>query len=170
MYSMVLMMALGTGVDLPACHRHGGGRHGGHCGGGYACGGGGCGHGGGCGGGYCMGGGYGGGGCAGGVCYGPMGGDGTAVVMASSTEAPATIVVNLPEDARLTIDGNPTTSVTDRRVFVSPSLATGRDFHYTLKAKVTRDGEPMTVEKTVTVRAGEETHVTLDVPTRVASR
>jgi uncharacterized protein (TIGR03000 family) len=165
MYSMVLMMALGAGGEMPACHR--GGRHGGHhghCGGGH-CGGGHCGGGGG---GYCMGGSCGGGGCAGGVCYGGFA-SGNAMALAS-TEASATIVVSLPEDARLTIDGEATTSTSDRRTFVSPSLAVGKDFHYTLKAKVVRDGQPVTLEKTVTVRAGEETRVTLDVPVSVASR
>ncbi len=167
MYSMVLMMALGTGGEMPACHRHGG-HHGGGCGGGHACGGGGggcgggyCGGGGGCGGGMCYG-----GGCAGGMCYG----SGDMGMAMASTEAPATIVVTLPNDARLTIDGTPTSSLSDRRVFVSPSLPMGRDYHYTLTAKVTRDGRPVTIEKKVTVRAGEQTQVTLDVPSRVASR
>jgi uncharacterized protein (TIGR03000 family) len=179
MYSVVLMMALGAGGDLPACHRghggcghrggcHGGGCGGGSCGGGGYCGGGGCG-GGGCGGGYC-GGGYG-GGSAGGACYAYGGyvGTGTAVV---ATEAPATIVVSVPADAKVTIDNNPTTSTSDRRVFVSPSLPLGRDYHYSVQAKVMRDGKPVTVAKTITVRAGEETQVSLDVPatTAVASR
>jgi uncharacterized protein (TIGR03000 family) len=65
MYSVVLMVALGTGGELPACHRCHGGCYGGCYGGGCyggGCYGGGC-YGGGCYGGGCYGGGYGG-------CYG----------------------------------------------------------------------------------------------------
>lgn len=189
MYSVVLVAALATAGDLPAgrcgggCggghhgHRHG--RHGGGCGGGYGgcgggcygggCYGGGC-YGGGCYGGGCYGGGCYGGGCAGGVCYGMSAGYGMAVASAD-TEAPATIVVSLPEDATLSIDDSPTTSTSGQRTFVSPALAAGKDFHYVLKAEVMRDGKAVTIEKTVTVRAGEETRVNLETSaTGVASR
>jgi uncharacterized protein (TIGR03000 family) len=172
MFSTVLMVALTAGVDLPDGHRCGGGRHGCHGGCGSSCGYGGCGYGGGCGGGSCYGGGCGGGycstgGCAGGVCYGGGSGYGVAV---ADTEAPVRIVVSLPDDAKLTIDDYATTSTSGNRTFVSPALALGRDYHYTLKAKVTRDGKPVEVEKKITVRAGEETRVNFDLPTAVAAR
>ena len=51
-----------------------------------------------------------------------------------------------------------------RRVFVSPELPPGKPFHYTLKAEVLRDGKPVAVAERVTVRAGEETRVTLSLP------
>ncbi len=176
MYSVVLLMAMTSSAEMPACHR--GGRHGG-CGGGGGCySGGGCGYGGGgCGYGGCGGyasGGY--GGCssgycsagygAGGVCYGPTVGDALA-----SVDAPATIVVTLPEDAKLSIDDSPTTSTSGNRVFVSPSLPSGREYHYTLRAEVMRDGKAVQLEEKITVRAGEETRVELTLPaTSVASR
>jgi uncharacterized protein (TIGR03000 family) len=49
-------------------------------------------------------------------------------------------------------------------VFVSPALESDKDFSYTLVAKVTRDGESRSITRQVTVRAGEETHVTLEIP------
>src|SRR5205823_11966785 len=58
--------------------------------------------------------------------------------------APATIVVTLPTEAKLTVDGNPTTSTSDRRVFVSPALDRGMEYFYTLKAEVVRDGKTET--------------------------
>jgi uncharacterized protein (TIGR03000 family) len=76
--------------------------------------------------------------------------------------APATIVVTVPADARLTIDGEATTSTSTRRVFVSPALEAGRDYHYTLKAEFVKDGKPVTVSKEIAVQAGNETRVTLD--------
>jgi uncharacterized protein (TIGR03000 family) len=91
----------------------------------------------------------------------------------SSLAAPpaATIVVSLPADAKLSIDDSPTTSTGPSRVFVTPELAPDRDFHYTLKAEVVRDGRPITLQKQVTVRAGQETPVTFTLPaTGVVSR
>jgi len=46
--------------------------------------------------------------------------------------APATLVVSLPADARLIIDGEATTSTTARRTFVSPELAPGKTYSYNL--------------------------------------
>ncbi len=175
-YSVMLMMAMTTGGDAANLGRHGccgesahcGRSHGGgHSGCGYS---GGCGTGGysgGCGTGGCGTGGYGGGysgGCA--TCL--NGACSTTIAMSDS--APATLVVSLPADAVLTIDDQPTTSTSDHRVFVSPNLTTGKDYSYTLKAEVSVNGQSTVVSKVVTVRAGEETQVTLTTPTGVAER
>ncbi len=165
MYSVVLLMAMTSSAEMPACHR------GGRCGGGRhhsGCYSGGC-HRGHCGGGgYCYGGGCAGGACAGGVCYGVTP---TGAATYALADAPATIVVTLPEDAKLSIDDNPTTSTSGSRVFVSPSLPAGQEYHYTLKAEVMRNGKPVTVVEKIAVRAGEETRVELREPaTGVAAR
>lgn len=200
MYSVVLMAALTTSVDLPdiggrrggccGCqggggHRQRGGRHGGR----HGC------HGG-CYGG-CYGGGYGGchGGCYGGCmgmgmgygggCYGMSGhGLGGGVIMPgtvlpSSGEkiqkkpsekketlgpSSATILVELPADAKLRIDNEATTSTGASRAFQSPVLNPGKEYHYTLTAEVVRDGKSIKAEQVVTVKAGEITPVTLTLP------
>lgn len=139
---------------------------------------------------------HGGYGCCGGtVIYGCCGGGciGTVVVPAEKKEmkkeekkeekkttetpkevrasAPATIVVTLPADAKLTIDGAATVSTTARRVFVSPELPAGREFVYTLQAEIVKDGKPVVTTRDVTVRAGAEVAVTLEAGlTGVASR
>ncbi len=198
MYSVVLMMALNTGVEMPAhggrhgCHGCRGGCYGGCCGGG--CYGGGCygggGYGGGCYGGYgggCYGGGGYGGGCYGGGAYygAPAGGvpmippppkkdmpkkDGAPEE--AQLPAPARIVVSLPADATLTIDDAATTSTSAQRTFVTPALNAGSEYQYTLKAEVTRNGERLTTTQKVTVRAGQESRVQLEFPAAasVASR
>jgi uncharacterized protein (TIGR03000 family) len=97
--------------------------------------------------------------CANGVC---------AVNLADT--GAALIVVSLPADAKLTIDGEATTSTSDQRVFVSPSLPTGQEFHYTLKAEIVVNGKTQVVSEVVAVRSGEETRVTLSAPTAVAAR
>jgi uncharacterized protein (TIGR03000 family) len=215
MYSMVLMAALTTGVDVPDLGRRGGG---GGCSGCYGGGGGGGGHGrrGGGGGGCCgcYGGGYGGGcmgmgmgggcmgmgmggGCMGmgmgGGCMGMgMGGGcmgmGGGVIMQGGVQqgtgkgekiqkkpatkgegegmapAPATIVVDLPADAKLLIDDAKTTSTGTSRVFVSPELNPGKAYHYTLKAEVVRNGKPVKMEKVIEVKAGGIAQVQLTLP------
>jgi uncharacterized protein (TIGR03000 family) len=87
--------------------------------------------------------------------------------MVSSTSA--TLVVSLPADARLTIDGQATTSVSSVRTFTSPELQPGRTYVYTLQAVYTRDGEEKTVSKKVHVWAGRTSRVDLN-DTSVASR
>jgi uncharacterized protein (TIGR03000 family) len=72
--------------------------------------------------------------------------------------------VSLPADAKLTIDGKPTVSTSESRVFQSPNLPSGETFYYVLKATVVRSGKTETVTKTVAVRAGEDTRVKLEVP------
>jgi uncharacterized protein (TIGR03000 family) len=80
-------------------------------------------------------------------------------------QAPATIVVNLPADARLTVDDEPTESTGELRVLVSPDLPFNREYHYTLKAEAVRGGQRVNVEKRVAIRAGQKTPVTLTFPT-----
>ena len=176
MYSLVLMMALGNGATLPSIDtaplpdvvsyaRHGhtadrhnchgrGGRHGGHrshgchgcygsscygCYGGYGCA---------CYGGY---GGYG--------AYGAYGSYGSADVSAR-TEASATIVVSLPADAILTVNDQPTTSTSDRRILFSPPLQRdGKEYFYNLKAVINRQGQAIADTKRVNLLAGQETQV-----------
>jgi uncharacterized protein (TIGR03000 family) len=150
-------------------------------GGGYGCMGGGYG---------CMGGGYGcyGGGmygCAGGFgCYGGgmviQGGGGgekkdkTEKIPPPGDEisGPATIVVNLPAEARLMVDGHRTTSTSTQRRLVSPTLQPGREFRYTLTAEIVRDGKTIRESRPVTVRANRETQVqfTFTEATTTASR
>ena len=84
----------------------------------------------------------------------------------TSTDAPATIVVNLPLNAKLFVDDQPTTSQSGRRTFVSPPIPAGQKFQYTLKAEMERDGKPVTETKQVSVEAGKQTQVTFDFNTR----
>jgi uncharacterized protein (TIGR03000 family) len=79
------------------------------------------------------------------------------------------LYVTLPADAKLTIDDTPTVSTSESRLFVSPSLPTGKTFHYVLKATVVRDGKTQTVTKKVAVRAGEDTQVNIEIPAAVAT-
>ena len=169
MKKSILVVALAALLVLADGQLASAGRRGGRggCGGG-GCGGGGCG-GGGCGGyyggrgGYVMGGGGGAyvGGvatCAGGMCS--VGGP----ALAQGNQVQSTLVVNLPADATLTIDDEATASTSGNRVFVTPPLENGREFHYTLKAKIVRDGQVQTTTQRVAVRAGEVSRIELTIP------
>jgi uncharacterized protein (TIGR03000 family) len=80
----------------------------------------------------------------------------------SAATAPATVIVSLPSEAKLSIDGAPTASASERRVFTSPSLEPGKTYHYSLTGELVRDGKTITATKLIEVRAGEETKVSLD--------
>ncbi|HEX4589004.1 MAG TPA: TIGR03000 domain-containing protein [Gemmataceae bacterium] len=190
MYSVVLMMAMTTQPDAAAFGKHGGchggrggklGKHRGHggccgcCGGGY---------GGGCYGGGCYGGCMGYGGCTGygGGCWGggymiapstapagpPPTGPAPKPAGGTMLSAPATIVVSLPADATLKVDGAPTKATSDLRAFATPVLPIGQVYHYTLTAAIVRDGQPMTATQQVTVRGGETSRV--EIPANVFGR
>lgn len=81
----------------------------------------------------------------------------------------AKLYVTLPANAKLTIDGTPSVSTSETRVFESPSLTPGKTFYYVLKATVVRDGKTETVTKEVVVRAGEETRVKIEIPETAAA-
>jgi len=142
-------------------------------------------HGGSCYGGGCYGGGYVSAcGCCGTVSYGCVGGammgapattGGEGVKPVDGTRkpgtdaflsVPATIVVSLPADATLTVDGVVTKSTTGVRRLVTPALPAGETYTYTLEAKV---GE-LVATQTVVVRAGEETAIALNPGKSVVSK
>jgi uncharacterized protein (TIGR03000 family) len=79
------------------------------------------------------------------------------------------LVVSLPEDAKLTIDDHQTTSTSAERVFTTPPLEEGKDFHYTLKAQVVRDGEVRSIVREVTIRSGQRAEVSLEEPGAAAA-
>lgn len=185
MFSVVLATMMTTGTAAPAwglrgchgCHGCSGyscagcyGCYGCYGGGGYGCGG--CT--GGCSGWSCWGGawsGYGCHGCSGYGCYGSYYGcsgchgcygghasyyghesHGYAAVAA---QQPATLQVSLPADAALTVEGQTSKQTTPVRTLVTPALAAGQEYVYTLKAEVMRDGKPVTESKDVRFRAGD---------------
>jgi uncharacterized protein (TIGR03000 family) len=92
-------------------------------------------------------------------------------VASAPVDTTATLVVNLPADAKLTVDDHPTTSTSARRVFTTPALRQGDEYYYNLKAQVERDGKTVTLGKQAIVRAGQQTEVSFDFAgTKVAQQ
>jgi uncharacterized protein (TIGR03000 family) len=129
---------------------------------------------GGCCGGYgCCGGCYGGwGGCYGcsGCCGGVVAYQPASVAPATSAPAApatkttalatqATVVVKLPADATLFIDGERANLTSDTRSFLTPALEAERDYVYTMKVEATRNGEVVSRTERVLVHAGRTTRV-----------
>ena len=76
--------------------------------------------------------------------------------------APATLTVNLPVNAKLSIDETVTSpKAVTTRVFETPVLKGGRDYSYTLTAEFVHEGKPVVVTKKVAIRAGAEISVTM---------
>jgi uncharacterized protein (TIGR03000 family) len=74
----------------------------------------------------------------------------------------ATVVVHLPADANLYVDGQRANLTSKTRSFVTPELQQGEDYYYTVKAEVRRDGVSKEQSQRVFVRAGTVAHVNLD--------
>ena len=79
------------------------------------------------------------------------------------------IVVTVPVDAKLYADGQATSLTGSERAFLTPDIATGRDFQYTLKVEYAVNGEPKSASKQVIVRAGHRTAVDFTAPVEKAS-
>jgi uncharacterized protein (TIGR03000 family) len=68
--------------------------------------------------------------------------------------------VNLPAEAQLFVDDQPTKSTTARRVLESPRLKPGNSYSYLLRAEIQREDRKYQQVKKVNVRAGQTTAVT----------
>jgi uncharacterized protein (TIGR03000 family) len=116
-------------------------------------------------------------GCYGGGCHGVVSHSchgchgGTAMPPADKgIPAPATLVVTLPADARLTIQGVETRSTASERTFISPALQPGQEYQYVLEATLTRHGKTEKKVEKVSVWAGRESKINIQFPTSVATR
>jgi uncharacterized protein (TIGR03000 family) len=105
-------------------------------------------------------------GCYGGVIVAPVGPEVPKVMPKKvGSLAPATIVVSLPANATLTVDGTPTTSTSAQRTLVTPALEDGT-YVYTLRAQF----EGQTQTQDVQVRAGQISQAQFSFPQAVVSR
>lgn len=79
-----------------------------------------------------------------------------------STSAPARLTVQLPADARLWVDGTVCPLTSDMRSFNTPALAPGRQYFYTLRMEVEREGRTLSTSRRVFVAAGQAVSVDLN--------
>jgi uncharacterized protein (TIGR03000 family) len=74
----------------------------------------------------------------------------------------ATIVVNVPADAKVFIDGKQMKSKSARRVFQSPMLEEGGTYFYDIRAEVVRDGKTISENRRVILRPGQRIAANFD--------
>jgi uncharacterized protein (TIGR03000 family) len=82
----------------------------------------------------------------------------------STTRADGLLAVSVPEDARIFVNGQPTTSTGSTRQYVSRDLRPGFNYSYEVRAEIERDGRLMEHVKKVDIRAGETARVAFDFP------
>lgn len=88
-------------------------------------------------------------------------------------DAPAgTVLLNVqvPANAKVWIDGAPTTSTGVQRSFVSPALTPGRQFTYEVKAQWQDNGQQVTRTRRIPVQAGQAVEINLQQPTQEEQR
>ncbi len=96
-------------------------------------------------------------GCCGTVIHSPP-----AKKVAAASPNAATVVVTLPADAKLTIDGTATTSTSSERTFETPDLVLGKTYSYTLEATFQKEGKSVVISKKVTIEAGKTSTIDLN--------
>jgi len=72
----------------------------------------------------------------------------------------AKLIVELPVDARLYIDGQLMRTTSDRRVFNTPILDRGQAYYYEVRAELTIDGQTHVESGRAIVRAGQTSQMT----------
>jgi uncharacterized protein (TIGR03000 family) len=74
------------------------------------------------------------------------------------------LTVNVPDDAKIYVNGQSTTSTGAARQYVSRDLKSGFNYTYEVRAEVTRDGRTVEQVKKVDLRAGETASLAFDFP------
>jgi uncharacterized protein (TIGR03000 family) len=67
----------------------------------------------------------------------------------------ATVIVKLPADAKLYVDGQEANLTSSTRSFTTPELLANQDYYYTIKTVAGRDGTAVMQSQRVKVRAGK---------------
>jgi uncharacterized protein (TIGR03000 family) len=78
----------------------------------------------------------------------------------------ATVQVELPADAKLWFDGEPTKQAGAMRTFTTPALESGHNYHYDVKARWEENGKPVERTRRVEVYAGARVTVDFNQPSK----
>jgi uncharacterized protein (TIGR03000 family) len=80
----------------------------------------------------------------------------------SYRRADGLLAVNVPDDAKVFVNGLATSSTGGERQFVSRDLASGMNYTYEVRAEVVRDGKTVEQVKQVNLRAGQTAELAFD--------
>jgi uncharacterized protein (TIGR03000 family) len=76
----------------------------------------------------------------------------------------ATVVVKVPQQAKVYLEGQEMSLTGSVRQFRSPALESGKDYVYTVRVDIERDGKTVSKTAKATVRAGSNVEVAVDFP------
>src|SRR6185437_12821873 len=72
------------------------------------------------------------------------------------------LTLHVPADAKVYLSGNETKSSGETRRFSTTKLANGREWQdYAIRVEIERDGQTLTREETVSLKAGEARELTV---------
>jgi uncharacterized protein (TIGR03000 family) len=77
-------------------------------------------------------------------------------------EQEARLIVTVPQEAKLYIDGQLMKTSSARRVFSTPTLRPGQTYFYDVKAEVVRDGQTVSREQRIYLRVGDVVTASFD--------
>jgi uncharacterized protein (TIGR03000 family) len=83
----------------------------------------------------------------------------------ASASARARLLVQVPADAKLYIDGRLMKSTSPSRVFTTPVLQPGQLYFYEVRAEMVRDGQVVRETRRVLVRSGQDSRAVFADPT-----
>jgi uncharacterized protein (TIGR03000 family) len=81
-----------------------------------------------------------------------------------ATSTTATLLVNVPAESKVYLQDQQMTLTGPVRRYVSPSLTSGRDYVYTVRVEMERDGKLVSKTAEARVRAGAQVNVTVSLP------
>lgn len=87
----------------------------------------------------------------------------------SIRRADGLLAVNVPEDAKIYVNGTATSSMGEARQYVSRDLQRGYNYTYEVRAEVVRDGRTVEQVKEINLRAGETANLAFDFPAAEAT-
>ena len=76
----------------------------------------------------------------------------------------ATLVVDVPADAKIFVNGTKTNTLGSQRRYVSTGLMSGQTYSYEVQAVFERDGKEQAVTKNVSLTAGSEVQLAFEFP------
>ena len=88
----------------------------------------------------------------------------------SAPRQAARLTVKVPESAKLWVDDVYCPITSSERSFNTPTLEPGRQYFYTLRLEVEKDGDVVTESRRVFVAAGQRISVDFNSPTTVAAQ
>ena len=74
------------------------------------------------------------------------------------------LVVDVPADAKVFVNGRATTSTGEHRTYISHGLEAGMRYEYQVRVEIVRDGKPVSETKMVQLSAGSQASVAFEMP------